>query len=579
MLTYSVRPQSLGSHYFAVNLTFTADHPEGLTLQLPAWIPGSYMIRDFARHVVEFAANGPGGPLAYKRPDKNTWALPPCQGEVEVYYLVYANDLSVRTAYLDQTLGFFNPAALCLEVPGLNEVPHQLQVKGLPAGWQQASGLPANGVANNYQELIDFPVLLGELTRIPFQAHGIEHELVLAGRHFAASAQLAEDLQAICEYQIDLWGEAPFDRYTFLTMVAGEGFGGLEHSNSTALLCSRHCLEYGQEQPDDDYLTFLSLCSHEYFHSWNVKRLRPATFVPYQLQTEQYTEQLWFYEGVTSYYDDLVVHLAGCTSAERFLARLSQTLTRALRGKGPQRQTVAESSRLAWTTFYQQNENAQNAISSYYAKGAAMVLGLDLLIRQHQRGQASFAEVLRTLWQESGKTESGTQPEQLERVITEYGGQAAADFLYRALYTTNPLPLEPLLRSQGLAIEPAWPEALSMQPQLSAVKPAAVSLGAVLQPAGEWLQVARTFEGQAAAQAGVSAGDKLIAIDYLQAHERNVRRALMRYSPGDTVRIHVLRQDELLELELTFMSPEAQGLWLTIQQPDKVAEWLSIPPA
>lgn len=591
---YTVNAGDLHHHYFEVTLAIQNPNPNGVELRLPAWLPGSYMIRDFAKHIVGFEATAAGNPLAYTRTDKSTWQLAPHNGPITVNYKVYAFDLSVRTAWLDSEFGFFNPSALCLEVLGANgasdfDTPYQLEVKAPgsdianPNDWELATGMPcvdadAQGfgtyIADNYAAFIDYPFLLGHLTRIEFSAANIPHSLVLVGTHFANQDKLRQDLQAICETQIKFWGgNVPFREYQFLTMVVGEGFGGLEHRNSTALLCSRHTLEPGSTI-NDDYLTFLSLCSHEYFHSWNVKQLRPQIFHPYDLRQEQYTEQLWFYEGVTSYLDDYFVQQSGVMPASHFIQRLSQSISRGLRGKGPQRQSVLESSTLAWTTFYQQNENAQNAISSYYTKGAVIALLTDLMIRKATDNHRSIRDLMNRLY--ATKHEQGTHHSELIDAISAVGNPAIAEQVQHWLTSTESLPIDVWLEQFGVQVSPNTAEALTLQPTLAPSIANKVALGAVLQEKGSSIVVARVFEDSAAALAAIAANDRLVAIDYLEATRNNVQKAFNRYSPGEKVTVHVLRDDRLLERELTWQAPKADCFALSIREKEACAKWLRL---
>lgn len=582
-IRYHISPAPTEHHYFTVVQTIPATvaqlEPNGLTLRLPAWLPGSYMIRDFARHFVTFEATSNGAALNYSRPDKSTWHLSPSNEEIELRYTVYANDLSVRTAWLDSQFGFFNPSAVCLECLAASTSPQEITIG--ETHWDIATGMPRRDdgvfVAESYEDLIDYPFLLGELTRIPFTASGVKHELVLAGKHFADEKRLANDLRSICERQHQLFGDIPFSEYKFLTMVTGEGFGGLEHTNSTALLTSRHSLEPAdndQKRPADDYFTFLSLCSHEYFHSWNVKRLKPREFIPYNLSHEVYTEQLWFYEGVTSYYDDLMVFRSGAMTMEEYLTRVSQTLTRSLTGKGPLRQTVTESSQLAWTTFYQQNENARNAISSYYGKGAVIAMGLDLLLRQ---AGSSLDKVMSDLYQAYGATNEGTTQAILLEAFKSAGGTRVDAFLQQALYTTDTLELEQLFADYGIKVLKNSVDPISLQPVNKAAANPKVYLGAAFRTNGEFATVTRVNEDSPAAQAALTAGDRLVAIDGLQANADNLMRAFQRYSPGEQVEIHYLRKDILMSGTISWQTPPAELYQLKVVDQELAGKWLSVP--
>ncbi|MCC5878776.1 MAG: M61 family metallopeptidase [Idiomarina sp.] len=593
---YDIQPADCHGHYFDVCLTIQNPDSQGQHLRLPAWLPGSYMIRDFAKHIIEFTAWHQQQQLAVIRLDKQTWQLQACDGPIEVRYKVYAWDLSVRTAYLDDQFGFYNHSALCLEVIDQADLPCGVHIH-LPDStpdWKLATGMPrisgdafAGGqfVAESYHDLIDYPVLMGALTLDDFIVKGTRHRIALAGRHFADLDRISADLAKICEAQLDMFDDqAPFDEYTFLVMVTGEGFGGLEHRNSTALLCSRKDLIHAHQQGlTDSYRTFLSLCSHEYFHSWNVKRLRPREFIPFHLDREQYTEQLWFYEGVTSYYDDLFVHRAGLTTPQQYLDLVATTCTRALTGKGPQRQPITLSSKLAWTTFYQQNENAANAISSYYSKGAVTALGIDLLLRRHSHNQCSLDDVMRQLWISYGRDERGTTMDSLLDTLIEFVGHQGEDemraFLHRALYTTEPLDIEPLLADVGVTVNKGPAESdngpFGKAPRVDMP----VALGArfkdVESGQQQGLELVQVLEDGPAYQAGLSAGDRIIAIDHLQVTIANHLQFFSRLQPGDTSTIHAFRRDELHSRQLTWQAPQATNWTLSIADEQRLQHWLS----
>jgi predicted metalloprotease with PDZ domain len=402
-IRYAIRPLNPEAHTFTVSCTVPDPDPAGQCLALPAWIPGSYLIRDFARHIVTIRAECGGKPWRLTKIDKHTWRAPACpDGEaLSVHCEIYAWDLSVRGAHLDQSHGFFNGTSVFLRVIGHEEAPCQVDIEAPPgpqyADWRIATALqPAHaepggakahgfGVyqAANYDELIDHPVEMGLFTLASFSACGVDHEIAISGRHDADIERIAADLARICAWQIRFFGEpAPMSRYVFLVTAVGEGYGGLEHRASTALLCSRDDLPYpGMGKISEGYRKFLGLCSHEYFHTWNVKRIKPAEFIPYDLDRENFTTLLWFFEGFTSYYDDLALLRSGSIKLADWLEITAKTISSVQRGPGRRLQTLAESSFDAWSKFYRPDENTPNAVVSYYAKGALVALALDLTLR------------------------------------------------------------------------------------------------------------------------------------------------------------------------------------------------------
>ncbi|MCH2242505.1 MAG: peptidase M61, partial [Aquabacterium sp.] len=456
MISYRVRPVDLHAHQFEVTLTVPAPAAEQV-LSLPVWIPGSYMVREFARHLSQLTARQGGQPVALEQIDKTTW-LARCSGRspLVVSCRVYAFDNSVRTAWLDAQRGFFNGTSLCLRVHGREDEPHRLQLTGLPRGWAVATAMrPVDGKAlayecADYDELIDHPVELGPFWRGDFSVRGVPHAFVVAGAWPGLDGErLLSDAKKICEAQMAFWhgrGKPPFERYVFMLNAVDDGYGGLEHRASTALIASRRDLPRNTPgwQPGDGYITLLGLISHEYFHTWNVKRLKPSEFAPYDLTRENPTRLLWFFEGFTSYYDDLLLRRAGLIDDARYLQLLGKTASQVWATPGRRVQSVAEASFDAWTKYYRPDENTANATVSYYTKGALVGLCFDLTLRA---AGGSLDGAMRRLWA-------------LRRPITEADIRAAfaaeagrpLDGEFAAwVHGRDELPLETLLAGVGVS--------------------------------------------------------------------------------------------------------------------------------
>ncbi len=585
MLQYHVDVKNTHAHTFAVAIEIPISAAGEVTLRLPAWLPGSYMIRDFARNINDFSAVQAGAVLQHRMLDKQTWVIEHAKaGSIRVEYEVYAFDLSVRTAYLDQQFGFFNFSSMCLAVDGYVDEPCLVHLSTL-TGWQLATGMPrtighrfAAGTftAQSYDELIDYPVLMGDLNIHEFLAGGVKHSLVFAGREFADADRICSDLADICEYQIEMFGQQPpFHEYLFLTMVVGNGFGGLEHRNSTALLCSRKDLiTANQTKIDANYRTFLSLCSHEYFHSWNIKTLKPRSFIPYKLDQESYTEQLWFYEGVTSYYDDYVLNQAGLIDAQTYLNLVGDTLARVHRGQGHERQTITESSFLAWTKFYKQDENSPNSIVSYYAKGALIALCIDLQLRLESQHQVTLAKVMNEFWHAYGATSIGTEASTFVGFVQQHYDISLHSFLQQALYSTQTLPVQELLSEFGVTLTRETSQNDNIIGGTAATNPLPVSLGAKYKATEQGLELQVVYNDEAAQAAGLSARDRIIAIDNFQVTQSTIDEVLARYQPGDAVAVHAFRRDELLTLAMTFQAPPKANYLLKVTAPELLHDWL-----
>jgi predicted metalloprotease with PDZ domain len=575
---YALCPADPHAHLFSVMLHLDAPDPMGQVFSLPAWIPGSYMIREFAKNIVSISATSAGAPVALTKRDKHTWVAAPCTGPLTLEYTAYAWDLSVRTAHLDATHGFFNGSSVYLRAHGCEAVRHEVELIAPPGleHWQVATSLPrSKGTkaqafgrysAPDYDALIDHPVEMGTFASVSFDACGARHDMAFTGQIPNLDLQrVAADVQKICAAHIKLFEPkthaAPFldssDRYVFMTMAVGDGYGGLEHRASTALVCNRTDLPIkGQAVQSEGYRQFLGLVSHEYFHTWNVKRIKPAVFAPYDLAQENYTPLLWLFEGFTSYYDDLMLARAGVITQTDYLKSLSKAISGVLRSPGREKQTVAQSSFDAWTKYYRQDENSPNAIISYYTKGSLVALYLDLLIREQTQNKKSLDDFMRLLWARFGRDfyrgkQGGVEPSAIAKLLEEATGCKLAKQLHMATETTADLPLASLLAKFGVQwaarIERPFP-----------------SLGIRTKTAGGECLIATCFTGEAAHRAGLSAGDALVAVDGLRVSANNLDQLLARYAAGDTVDVHVFRRDELMRLPTQLDAPKPHQITLSL---------------
>ncbi|NHZ44803.1 M61 family metallopeptidase [Massilia aquatica] len=579
-IQYAIVPKDLGGHLFDVTVTVAAPSPEGQVFALPAWIPGSYMIREFSRNIVQIRAESNGKPVTLTKLDKHSWQAAPVAGALTVQYEVYAWDLSVRAAHLDQTHGFFNGTSVYLRVLGQEQTAHEVDIqRPLDAAaktWRVATSLPELGakrygfgtyVAADYDELIDHPVEMGDFALATFKAHGIAHDIVVSGRvPNLDMARLQADLKAICETQIAFFEprtrRAPMDRYVFLTLAVGDGYGGLEHRASTALICARADLPSTAAPKVADigegYLKFLGLCSHEYFHTWNVKRIKPAAFAPYDLQNETYTPLLWLFEGFTSYYDDLMLVRSGIIGEAAYLKLLGKAVSGVLRGSGRTKQSVADSSFDAWGKYYRQDENAPNAIVSYYGKGSLIALAFDLTIRAKTEGKKSLDDVMLALWQRYGRdfypsVGRGVTEAEVEALFDEISGLKLKPLFDKYVRGTADLPLARLYGPFGVKIDDARKSA----------KPAFdVGIGRD----GADYKLTQVHEGGAAHTAGLSAGDILVAVEGLRVagSPSNLDALLSRYKVGDTVAVHAFRRDELMTFNVQLQGDRVPDVKLTL---------------
>ncbi|UCE32672.1 MAG: M61 family metallopeptidase [Burkholderiales bacterium] len=564
-IRYRVDIHDAHAHLFRVRMVVATPDRGGQRLWLPTWIPGSYLVREFARHIVRIEARCGSRKIALRKLDKNSWRAGRCSGALHVEYDVYANDLSVRGAHLDGSHAFFNGTSLLLAAAGFEHAPHELELRAPRTaranrtppqagdGWRVATAMPALEVdadgfgryrAPDYDALIDHPVEIGRFVSGAFDAGGARHEIAVTGRTDVDIDRLGRDLARICRAQIALFEprsrRAPIDRYVFLATAVGSGYGGLEHRASTALLCARADLPHaGLKGVPEGYRRFLGLASHEYFHTWWVKRVKPQAFAPYALANESYTRLLWVFEGFTSYYDDLMLARAGLIDAAAYLSVLAETISRVYRDAGQRVQSVAESSFDAWIKFYRQDENAPNAIASYYAKGALVALAIDLALRSRSGHRRSLDDVLRLAWKRYGRdfarSGQGLPEDAMPALVRDATGIDLRREIAAWAYGTRTLPLARLLAPFGVELD--W-SAADQTPFLGL---------RTATHAGD-LTVTTVLSDSPAMRAGLSAGDVIIAADGLRVDEQTLKAWLARRGSGSPVRLHLFRRDELIEV-------------------------------
>ncbi|MDO8280656.1 MAG: peptidase M61 [Burkholderiaceae bacterium] len=580
-LHYRVEVADLHAHLFRVTLTIPRpDAQQDLTL--PVWIPGSYMVREFSKNLQKLRARQGARTPGIQQLDKCSWrVLCASDAPLLLEYEVYAFDHSVRTAWLDASRGFFNCTSLCLRVEGQTGQPHELELVPPTArtGWQAATGLAphkvrANGFgryrAADYDELADSPVEMGKFWQGEFRAGGIAHRFIVAGAAPSFDGQrLLDDTRRICEAQIRFWHGGPGKRlasrpphrnYLFMLNAVDEGYGGLEHRNSTALICGRRDLpRSGVTSQPEGYGTLLGLISHEYFHTWNVKRLRPVEFASYDYTRENHTELLWFFEGFTSYYDDVLLRRAGLLDDAGYLKLLNKTINQVMQTPGRAVQSVAQSSFDAWIKYYRQDENTPNATVSYYTKGALLALCLDLTLRA--QGKTTLDEVMRALWLHC---QAGPMSEaDLLNVLEALGGRSFQQEIADWAHSTRELPLAALLKRHGVAVfeDPAQlAQALGLRVQESA---------------GTGIQIKTVLRGGAAERAGMAAGDEWLGIEVQGQGWRIHRLDEIKFYAGTHGKLAALvaRDRRLLRLDLSL--PAAQTTWrLGIQDAALVKQWL-----
>ena len=545
------RIEAADPHARLFTVTLTVAHPqEQQELSLPVWIPGSYLVREFSKNLQRLSAQQ-GRRVPLLQLDKHRWRAT-CRTDrpLVLTYEVCAYDSSVRTAWLDASRGFFNGTSVCLRVHGQEDAPHALEVASTAATahWSVATGLTPQSIdkrgfgvyaASHYDELVDCPVEMGTFWSGQFTACGVAHRFVVAGAAPSFDGKrLLADTQKICETAIRFWhgkGKPPIKNYLFMLNAVHDGYGGLEHRNSTALICGRRDLpRTGEARASDGYTTLLGLISHEYFHTWNVKRLRPAEFFRYDYSQENYTQLLWFFEGFTSYYDDLLLRRAGLIDDANYLKLLAKATNQVLQTPGRSVQTVAQASFDAWVKYYRQDENTPNATVSYYTKGSLVALCLDLTLRRE--GKTTLDDVMRALWK---RCAGGPMTEaDLRAELASLAGRSFDNELDQWVHSTAELPLAELLAAHGVALKPEQPQ-LAQRLGLRVTENHSVQLKTVLR-------------GGPAEKAGMAAGDEWLGLQVQGQGWRIARLEDVAFYAGAATQVTavVARDGRLLQLPM-----------------------------
>jgi predicted metalloprotease with PDZ domain len=558
MIDYTVTFAAQNAHLIEVRLTIAAPDPQGQQLMMPRWLPGSYTLREFAKHVVNIDAfDRQQQPILLHKINSYTWQCAPTSGPITICYHIYAWDRSVRGAHVDDQHAFFDGACVFMQVVGQSLHPCNVYLKPPKPNWAVATTLApididAQGAgqyrAPNYLRLIDHPVEIGQFEKVEFLVKGIVHQIVISGHAECDVNRLAEDVRKICTTHIEFFGEAPFNQYLFLLSAVGQGYGGLEHQDCTALMCPRLYLPVSGQAPEQkSYQTLLGLFSHEYFHAWNVKAIKPAEFCPFDLTQPQYTDKLWLFEGITSYYDDLALVRSGLISTKNYFAILSEHLSRFFSLPGRQQQTLIESSYDTWIKFYLPDSGSPNYSISYYLKGALVALSLDLWLRQQSHGNHSLDEVMQQLWTEHGQLQLGVTNGDIEQALLKVGGAAILPFLQQMLTTTEDWSFAQLLQTVGLTLSvgpiPLHKELLHAANETEQFSRLAWKLSA----ASGGLLVNQIYRHSAAEQAGMAPGDLLIAINGLKVDEKNYLNIMQKIPLGQEISLQFFREERLVQ--------------------------------
>jgi predicted metalloprotease with PDZ domain len=573
-IAYHVSMPQPESHLFEVTLQVQGCQGATLDLKMPVWTPGSYLVREYSRHLQNFTAQTDTEPLKWRKVGKNHWQIDTANhSALTVRYRIFANELTVRTNHLDETHGYFNGAALFFYVPGFQAHPIRVTITPPNLDWKVTTALPVvpgkpnTFDAKDFDTLVDSPFEIGSHSLYSFEVLGKTHELAIWGQGTIDVDRVIQDTQKIVEVEAELFEGLPYDRYLFLLHLTANSFGGLEHKDSCSLIYSR--LGF---RAKDQYDRFMQLVAHEFFHLWNIKRIRPKALEVFDYEQENYTPSLWFSEGTTSFYDLIIPYRAGIYDTKAYLQALSQEMTRYLTTPGRLVQPLSESSFDAWIKLYRPDSNSANSQISYYLKGEMVTLLLDLAIRIKHQNQRSFDHVMKSMWEQFGKDEIGFTPEQLKGVIESIAGFDLTDFFDRYVDGTEELPFDEYLAGFGLRLK-SNAESNHLPP-----------FAGMTVKTENGREMIKFVEANSLAQrSGIDPGDELLAIDGLRVGANQFEERLKDYKSGDTIQLTVFHGDELKQRSLTLASPRANSFIITaMEEPSAIQQqnfegWLGIP--
>lgn len=544
-LYYSVAMSVPENHLFEVSLQVQNWSAPVLDLKFPVWTPGSYLVREYARHLQSFIAEtAEGKALVWRKVSKNHWQVKvPSSTDLLLRYRIFANELTVRTNHLDSTHGYFNPAAMFFRIPGYDQQAIAITILPPKDNWIVTTALPQGDrpntyIASNFDELVDSPFEIGAQKIYDFEVLGKPHQYVIWGEGNYDLEKLIEQTQKIIEVEAELFGGLPYDRYFFLLHLTSQAYGGLEHKHCCSLIYNR----FGFRELDS-YNRFMTLVAHEFFHLWNVKRLRPKELETFDYDQENYTPSLWFSEGTTSFYDMVIPLRAGIYDAMYYLKKLGESITQLQTTPGRNIQPVSESSFDAWVKLYRPDANSKNSQISYYLKGELVSFLLDLLIRKQHHNQRSLDDVMRQLWQQFGQHEAGFTAQDLKQVFESVTQLDLTDFWNRYIDGVEELPFDHYLAPFGLALKS------------EVADDAPPRFGATVKMEHGKAMVKFVEVGSPAANAGIDPGDEVLALNGFRIEAEQLEKRLQDYGPGSSVELTLFHQDVLRQCTVLLKEP------------------------
>ncbi|MBI5473622.1 MAG: M61 family metallopeptidase [Ignavibacteriae bacterium] len=546
MITYTLEMPKPSTHVFEVTMNVDGVEKDStLDVLLPVWRSGRYVILDFAGGIVAFNANDANKrKLDWSKIDKSTWRIETRgAANITIRYQVYANEFGMRTRGLNDDRAFVDGTAVFMYVKKYADLPVRLRV--VPFGdWHVTTGLsPVRGERNtfsalNYEHLADCPLEIGTQKDYIFEVDGKEHVLSISGEGNFHPDTLIKDISRIINTQMEFWGSLPYDRYVFLLALSPSIGGGTEHLNS-CVLCS-HPFVFANP---DSYRSFLGLISHEFFHTWNVKQLRPAAIDRYDWSRENYAKEFWIAEGTTSYYDDLLLARAGYLSEQKSLERVAEMINADVARPGNTRQSLTEASYDAWIKYGKEGQHAYNFETDYYGRGAAVSFALDMTIRKLTENRKSLDDVMRAMLAKFPRGRGGYTVADFQKISEEIAGASLKQFFDDYVDGVSPIPWDKLLAVVGLEREPKIAE---QQPWL----------GLATVDEGQRTRVTNVVAGSPAYAAGVDINDEILALNGYRVRSADLRSRIAEMKDGEKVKLTVFRDSRLREFEIELKYPD-----------------------
>lgn len=542
------------SHYLHVEMQVNDIRQEQIALKMPVWTPGSYLIREFQRNIDFVTSTINEQTVRLKKRDKNTWILPLADATgFTVNYQLYCNELSVRTNFVNSDFALLNGAATFLYLEGYEKNAVEIIIQPYEK-WDKCSTalhLAAHNYwvrkSDNLDELVDSPILLGNHLSFSFEACGVKHELAMQGISNCNPDKLITDLQKMIAEEVKVFGDHPCRHYTFINIHTASTYGGLEHAHSSVNMLPRWNFDA------KNYAQSIGLLSHEYFHLWNVKRIRPFELSTYNYDTESYTELLWFFEGVTSYYDDLVNRRAGILSKDEYLEIITSNLQVVMNTPGIAVQTLAESSYDTWLKYYRKNENSNNATISYYTKGAIVAMLFDFMLMDATDSEKSLDDVMRLLYAKyKSAPETGITEADILHALNETGGMDFSSYIQQFIHTPTPLPIEFYFDLIGFDL-------------LDQPKKESIFMGFSLSQKEGKFVVSEVIHGFGAFAGGLNVDDEILTIDNFKMNS-DFTRLYEHKKINDTLTFIVSRQGEIKTLQLPATADTRHQFRLVLQE-------------